>query len=47
MHAGGMAPKGPSITMCINLCPNQGDACIKTDSDGTFNITKHDELRIH
>jgi hypothetical protein len=47
MHAGGTAPKAPGITMRINLRPNQGDAGLKTGTEGTSDITKHDELRIH
>jgi hypothetical protein len=47
MHAGGTAPKAPSIIMRINLHPNQGDAGLKTGTEGTSNITKHDELCIH
>jgi hypothetical protein len=47
MQYGGMAPKAPSITVHINLCPNQGDASLKTGADGTSDITKCHELRIH
>jgi hypothetical protein len=33
-----MALKSPSITSCINIHPNQGDACLKTDTDSTSDI---------
>jgi hypothetical protein len=47
MQAGGMAPKAPNITARINPRPNQGDVGLKTGAEGTFDITKHDELHIH
>jgi hypothetical protein len=47
MKAGDIAPKAPSFTVRINLHQNQGDVGLKTGADGTFNITKHDELCIH
>jgi hypothetical protein len=47
MQARGIAPKAPNFTSRINLHQNQGDEGLKTGPDGTSDITKHDELRIH
>jgi hypothetical protein len=37
--AGGMAPKAPSITSCINLHLNQRDASLKTSVDGPILVS--------
>jgi hypothetical protein len=47
MQARGMALKAPDITLHINLHPNQGGTCLETGADGTSDIIKYDELRIH
>jgi hypothetical protein len=47
MQVGGITPKAPSFTTRINLHRNQGNTGLKTGANGTFIITKHDELHIH
>jgi hypothetical protein len=47
MQAGGITLKGPSITVRMKLCRDQGDASLRTSADDTSDTNKHDDLRIN